>query len=194
MTFICLVRHGETDWNAVRRIQGRTDIPLNEIGTMQAKDCKRYLNDFQWDVIVSSPLTRAKQTAEIINEEMNIPLIVMEQFNERNYGSIEGITIEERARLDPNFYCPDQESIDYVKKRVLDGINQLHQLYPCKNVIVVAHGGVINALLSVLSHGIVGTGKTGLSNGCFSNIYFDGDGWKIKNYNQVTHLSTFISK
>lgn len=188
LSFICLVRHGETDWNVVRKIQGRTDIPLNEKGIIQAQYCKKYLSKFQWDVIVSSPLQRARQTAEIINTELRLPFIVMDEFIERHYGDVEGLTIEERSSMFPDFQCPNQENFELVKNRVMEGINKLHQIYPNKKTIVVAHGGVINTLLFVLSNGEIGSGKTKLFNGCLSHIYLYKNEWKIKNYNQTSHL------
>lgn len=194
MTLICLVRHGETDWNSIRKIQGRTDIPINETGIRQAKDCSHFLNEFQWNVLVSSPLIRARQTAEIIKEELKLPIIVMENFIERNYGAIEGLTIEERSKLFPDLRCPGQESIEIVRERVMEGIEELHRLYQNKKIILVAHGGVINVILSILSNGMIGTGKTGLSNGSLSNIYFDEGKWKVKNYNQVSHLTKKVKR
>lgn len=66
---ICLVRHGETDWNKVGKIQGHTDIELNENGIRQAYACAEYLNNAPFELIITSPLKRAKQTAEIIAEK-----------------------------------------------------------------------------------------------------------------------------
>lgn len=192
MTLICLVRHGETEWNALKKIQGRTDIPLNEVGKKQAIACSRFLSAFQWDTIVTSPLQRAKQTAEIINESLKIPLIVLDDFIERNYGDIEGLTIEERASMFPDFQCNNQESIEFVKKRVIEGLDKLHELYPRNNIIIVAHGGVINIILSILSNGEIGTGKSRLSNGSLSHIHNYEGQWKVKNYNQISHLTSKI--
>ncbi|RUL56991.1 MULTISPECIES: histidine phosphatase family protein [Lysinibacillus] len=192
MTLICLVRHGETEWNALKKIQGRADIPLNNVGALQANACRSYLSEFKWDVIVSSPLKRAKQTAEIINDALSLKLHVMDDFIERNYGEIEGLTLEERAVMYPDFQCPSQETLEEVKKRVMKGINELQRLHPNKKVIVVAHGGVINIILSVLSNGRIGTGKTGLSNGCLSHIHYHDGVWSVKNYNQISHLTTAV--
>lgn len=189
MTFLCLVRHGETEWNLLRKIQGRTDIPLNETGKNQALDCKRYLSSLQWDLIVSSPLKRATKTADIINESMNLPYLIMDDFIERNYGSIEGLTLEQRENLNPDFQCPAQEKQDVLISRVMSGMNQLHQQYKNKRIIVVAHGGVINRILSFLSEGALGSGKTSLYNGSLTYIQFQEGKWHIKDYNQTTHIS-----
>lgn len=189
MTVICLVRHGETDWNNKRRIQGRKDIPLNKMGTLQAKDCQNFLRDFDWNIIVTSPLQRAKQTAEIINEELQLPLVIMEEFIERDYGDIEGLTIEDRKKYFPNFDCSNQESFELVRERVMTGINRLHELYKNQKIIVVAHGGVIKILLNSLFKEEVISRKNGLSNGGMSHISYDDGVWYVKNFNQVNHLS-----
>lgn len=97
MTRICLVRHGETDWNALGMLQGKTDIPLNQKGINQAKECGEFLKSATWDVVVTSPLTRAKQTAEIVRRFIDKPLIELVEFIERDYGDAEGRTVEERT-------------------------------------------------------------------------------------------------
>jgi uncharacterized phosphatase len=75
VTYLCLVRHGETDWNSLGKLQGRADIPLNKIGVLQAEECRDVLKSSKWDVIITSPLKRAKETAEIINKEQNLLLL-----------------------------------------------------------------------------------------------------------------------
>lgn len=192
MTLICFVRHGETSWNVLKKIQGRTDIPLNEVGIKQAIDCKEYLSKLNWNVIVSSPLKRAIQTAEIINESLNLPLIIMEQFIERNYGTVEGLTLEERKSLKSDFHCPKQESREELIQRVLAGMNALHNQYKNQRIIVVAHGGVINSLLSYFSNGEIGSGKTFLTNGGLTYFRFQEGRWVIQQYNQNSHITDIV--
>lgn len=191
MTTIYLVRHGETDWNLVGKIQGRTDIALNKLGIQQAKECREYLKDFHWDVVVTSPLIRAKQTAEIINEEIRVPLIDMDEFIERNYGDAEGMSLQDRTLAFPDRNYPNQEKLEALNKRVTKGLNKLNQTYRGKKIVLVAHGGVINAILSVLSNGDIGSGKTKLINACISHIEYVAEQWKIINYNNADHLSQY---
>lgn len=190
MTIIFFVRHGETDWNATRRIQGREDVPLNDNGKKQAQECGDYLKDFDFEVIITSPMTRAKQTAEYINEHFTFPtLIEMEEFMERDYGIVSGLSIDEKIKQFPNEDHPSVESQDALRQRVMKGISTIHERYQGKNVLVVAHGGLINALLGTLSNGEIGTGKTKLMNGSVTKIRFDQDTWVIDEYNQVNHLT-----
>ncbi|AND41458.1 histidine phosphatase family protein [Cytobacillus oceanisediminis] len=194
MTTICLIRHGETDWNSLGKLQGSADIPLNNIGLLQAEECREVLKTFRWDIIIASPLKRAKQTATIINSELNVPLIEMKEFTERNYGLAEGMTEKERLAAFPNRNYPNQEDRYTLNSRVIDGINKIHQLYSGQKVLLVAHGAVINTVLGHFSNGKIGSGKTKLVNGCFSNIEYAEEGWLIKNYNQISHLSNYCKE
>lgn len=106
MTAVCLVRHGETDWNLQQKCQGKTDIPLNTTGERQARETGEYVKDFSWDIIVTSPLKRAKRTAEIINEYLHLPIVEMDDFKERDYGDAEGMPLEERTKRYPDNIYP----------------------------------------------------------------------------------------
>lgn len=187
-----MVRHGETDWNAIGMLQGRTDIPLNETGILQAEECSEFLKTSQWDVIITSPLKRAKQTAEIINKNVIAPVVEMEEFLERDYGDAEGMIDEERRSKFPDNIYPNQEERTSLNKRVIEGIGKINQEYGDKKILLVAHGAVINAILAVLSSGEIGSGKTNLINACISNIYLHQDKWRIKDFNQISHLSKLI--
>lgn len=193
MTTICLVRHGETNWNAQGKIQGKTDIPLNAEGIKQAKRCGQYLTNATWDVIITSPLKRARKTADIINETLRVPLVEMSEFEEKHFGDAEGMTYEERAQTFPERYYPNQENDTLFAKRLAKGLETIQRHYPNKRILVVSHGGVINALLRALSNGEIGSGKTRLLNTCMSHLTFDQGKWVIQNYNQVNHLEKVIS-
>ncbi|PWU68264.1 histidine phosphatase family protein [Gracilibacillus dipsosauri] len=189
MTSVCLVRHGETDWNAQGKLQGKTDIPLNQNGIKQAEECRSYLQEFDWDLIISSPLKRAKSTAEIINQGLNIEHIVMAEFSERSFGDAEGMTFEERNNRYPDSKYPNIESRNALNKRVMVGIDHIIERYAGKKILLVAHGGVINTILSMFSEGEIGAGKTRLLNACISNIEYIQEKWQIHDYNQVNHLT-----
>nr|WP_249308211.1 histidine phosphatase family protein [Lederbergia citrea] len=189
-----MIRHGETDWNALGKIQGKTDIPLNKNGIQQAQECREFLKDSKWDVIITSPLKRAKQTAEIINEGLNVPLIEMDNFSERYFGDAEGMTLEERLTAYPDKNYPNQEDRLSFINRIMAGIKTINQKYGNRKVLLVVHGAVINAILATLSNGKIGSGKTTLINACISNIHFHEEKWEILNFNQVSHLSNYSDK
>ena len=85
-----ITRHGETDWNHMKKIMGRCDEPLNENGIRQAYIAKEEIDKYDIDFIICSPLIRARQTAEIINEDRNLEMIIDERIIERNFGEFEG--------------------------------------------------------------------------------------------------------
>ena len=156
MTSLYLVRHGETDWNAARRIQGRTDIPLNELGREQAATTGRLLARRSWDGLVSSPLIRAFETAQIIGAEIGIDTIeTLEAIAERNYGEAEGLDYERIERMFPgDTPVPGRETHQQVADRVLPALLKLASGRPGESLIVVSHGGVIRSVLNAVDPGV----------------------------------------
>lgn len=189
MTTICLVRHGETDWNAAKRIQGRTDIPLNDTGKWQAEQTGLYLKDVHWDVVISSPLTRAKETAHLILKHVHAPLVIMDDFIERDYGDAEGMSFEERQKLFPNKQYPNMEPLETIQNRMLEGIEKVRAAYPDQHVLIVAHGAAIHALLTTLADEHMGLQNTRLVNACLNYVECSDGKWKVLDYNVVSHLT-----
>src|SRR5690625_4830440 len=91
---IFMIRHGLTEYNKALRLQGSSDIPLNEAGLLQAKTASEFLKDEKFDVILSSPLSRAHATAEIINEHHDLKIHKMNELKEQYFGQFEGEHIE----------------------------------------------------------------------------------------------------
>ncbi|MBG9818965.1 MULTISPECIES: histidine phosphatase family protein [Bacillus] len=189
MTTICLVRHGETDWNAAKRIQGRTDIPLNDTGKWQAEQTGLYLKDVHWDVVISSPLIRAKETAHLILNHVHAPLVIMDDFIERDYGDAEGMSFEERQKLFPDKRYPNMEPLETIQNRMLEGIEKVRAAYPDQHVLIVAHGAAIHALLTTLADEHMGLQNTRLVNACLNYVEWTDGKWKVRDYNVVSHLT-----
>ncbi|MGV8885165.1 MAG: histidine phosphatase family protein [Microbacteriaceae bacterium] len=149
MTVIYLVRHGETDWNRARRIQGATDIPLNDTGREQAAATGRLLARRSWDAIITSPLSRARETAQIIARETGMPEpTLLPSIVERQYGEAEGLDYEQIAERFPgDTVVAGRESREAVADRVIPAIVQLAEQHPGAALVVVSHGGVIRAIL-----------------------------------------------
>jgi len=146
------VRHGQTDLNSpIRRMQGISDYDLNINGIEQDKSTRDKLAIEEFDIIISSPLRRAKHTAEIINETKNLPLIFDDRIIERNYGKLEGQVFDkEYCNLDYDFQSVEGESIDKYIARLKDFINDVKEKYADKKVLVVAHNGVISVISCIL--------------------------------------------
>lgn len=152
-TTICFIRHGQTNVNKSKRIQGRKDYQLNDLGREQAKLTGEYLkkNDSNWDYIISSPLSRAFETANIIKNiiEFKDDVIKNVDFIERDFGKAEDQPItEEIFKYILNDTVEGLEKSFELQKRVSDGVLKLHKLYPGKKILIVAHSHTIKGLLT----------------------------------------------
>ncbi len=162
VTEILLIRHGETAWNAVRKLQGHLNIPLNEEGLRQAKALAAHLQNEKLDAIISSDLQRAMQTAQAIADLQNTSLQINPQLRERCFGDFEGKLYSELPELypeayaqwrsrDPDFHFPAKtdgsenrgESIREFHTRTISCIQHYAQLYSGKQIALIAHGGVL---------------------------------------------------
>ena len=145
-----VARHGETEWNALNKICGRTDIPLTERGLEQAKLLAANMADKQLDVIIASPMIRAQQTAAAVSEAIDVPVLTDERLIEQNFGDFEGLdrgTPEYLANKRQFAYrYPGGESQMDVAYRVYGLIEELKGKYPDKNVLLVCHGGVCRSV------------------------------------------------
>jgi uncharacterized phosphatase len=182
MTELYLVRHGETDWNRQRRIQGLTDIPLNDTGRGQALATGRLLARRTWDAVYASPLSRARETAEIIAGELGLPRpTLLDDIVERNYGAAEGLDwMQVDAQFPHGASVPGRESREQVGARVLPALIRLAEERAGQSLVIVSHGGAIRAVLSEVepsaSHGMITNGSVHsfrLEDGALQLIAFD---------------------
>lgn len=183
---LMLVRHGMTDWNAQMRLQGRADIPLNEAGHEQAKRLAEVFSAASEKIdiceVYTSPLHRAKDTAEYISKELlgRCP-VVKGELIERNYSSLEGLTLAERKKAfpHPSVYPTDIEDVTAsavrIKRIALDIFRraELTEGKVCA-AIGVTHGGVMNALFSYLTRARAGTCRN-LSANCSIALLASGE-------------------
>ena len=158
MTHISLVRHGQTDWNHAGRIQGRSDIPLNETGREQARLTGSALAaaGVSFDGVYASPLGRAMETAAIIAGELGMPgPEAVPGLEERSYGRAEGMTGAEihAAFGDVRADIPGWEDDTELLGRVLAALGALAAHHAGERVLAVAHGGVIGAIVRHLTGG-----------------------------------------
>jgi uncharacterized phosphatase len=194
LTTICIIRHGETDWNSSGKLQGREDIELNNLGREQAIQIAQYFKIDPWDVIVSSPLKRAYETAQIIGTQLSIPGIhIIEEIIERNYGSASGLLPEERRAHFPEG-IPDQEDFEHMRQRAMAGLTKIANEFKGKRIIVVSHGGLTNSVLYSLSDGEFGSFKTRLKNGSISKIILQNNSWKVEFYNKTAEELLSLNK
>ena len=146
MTTLLLARHGETDWNRELRIQGSSDTELNEAGRVQARALADELADVPLTAVYSSDLRRARETAEIVAAGRTLDVRFDPDLRERSFGSWEGLTRAEVAERSPDIEHHDGETDEQVRARVLAAVHRIVRAHPGEDVLVVSHGGALNAL------------------------------------------------
>ncbi len=141
---IILVRHGETEANLRRCFADSDDIPLTDAGRLQAhKVALRLAREFRPEVLVSSHYPRAIETSEIIGRVLGLATEVFPGLHERNFGSLKG---QPYARLEEAANAPGVESLDDVRRRAMAAIEALRLRYPGREIVIVSHGAVIQAV------------------------------------------------
>lgn len=147
-----VVRHGETEYNKKGIFQGHIDVPLNNKGKEQALEIAKTVDKIDIDIIISSPLKRALQTAEEIANRKKLNVIIDKQFIERSFGKMEGkkptenLNIDVFTDFDLNYNENLIESIIDFQKRIYNGIENLKLQYTDKNILLVTHTGVIEMI------------------------------------------------
>lgn len=189
-TLIGLLRHGQTDWNIDFRLQGTTDIPLNDTGVGQAIDVSRFLNASDWDEFITSPLSRAVDTAALIGGEIGLtPGGVEPLLLERAFGIGEGLTYDEwREKLRDLSEIPGGESLTELADRVWKLLGVLLEKYRGKRVLTVSHGALIRKVIELVSNNELPREGERFGNTSLSLIaHTDERGWHIVNYNPHTY-------
>lgn len=144
---IYVTRHGQTDWNVQKKVMGKCDQPLNEKGIEQAQIVRDNLINTNIDLIICSPLLRAKQTAIIISENRNIEIIYDDRISERDFGEFEGLTTNDFAFLSYWDYYKNEkytkaENIQKFFERIYGFLDEYVEKYSDKDILIVGHGGV----------------------------------------------------
>ena len=143
---IYVVRHGHTNWNNKKITMGRKDIPLNELGIEEAYNTSKMLEDCTFDLIICSPLKRAKQTASIINKNRNNKIIFDNRIMERNLGDLEGKPYTSNNNqiwdINLNIDSDNIETMEEFKNRVYSFLEDIINRYSNQDILLVTHGGV----------------------------------------------------
>ena len=199
-TRFIVVRHGETEWNVQARVQGQKDSPLTAAGLAQADAVAARLARERFDVLVSSDLGRARQTAERIAARCGLALTFDARLRERNFGVGEGLTYEEidqrypqvfsRVReIDPDAVIPGGESRRQFHERVRDAFAALAREHHGRRVTVVSHGGVLTSLYRIVHDIPVGTPhRIPIANASYTALVFQSEAWAIEAWHETDHL------
>jgi probable phosphoglycerate mutase len=189
LTTFALIRHGQTDWNAERRLQGSTDIPLNDVGRGQARDAVAVVSGYEWDAIVSSPLSRAAETADVIAAGLGRTVARrMPELIERSFGPAEGLQAGpelDALRIEGGFRGAESE--DEAAHRGLTALEALAAEFSGGRVLVVAHGTLLRVSLSRA----VGRTLQSIDNAALNLAHHHAvDGWQLEYFNGEPVMET----
>lgn len=182
-TLLGLLRHGQTDWNIDLRLQGTADIPMNQAGIDQITRAADALTEHSFDLILTSPLGRARQSAEIVANRLGIQeLQVDDGLIERAFGIGEGLTYAEwQAHYAGLDQIPGAESLASVVERARLLLDQTIERYQGKKVLAVSHGAFIRAVVNHVSDGLYPPKGERLSNASL-HLFEHRGRWELRSW------------
>lgn len=199
-TRLCIVRHGETAWNAEHRVQGQLDVPLNAIGQAQAQAAAKVLSGERFDAVYSSDLSRARQTAAPAAKLLSMEIAVDQALRERHYGIFERLTYaevktrypEDYARFearDPEYAFRTGESLKDFSARSISVITKIVNQNRDRSILVFTHGGVLDKLYRFVTGLPLSAPRDfGIPNAGLNRIEVTPAGWRILSWAEVAHL------
>lgn len=206
-TRLCLVRHGETEWNAERRLQGHLDIPLNARGLAQAASTARGLSSIRFNAAYCSDLSRARQTADAILRDRDARTTLRADLRERHYGIFQGKTYEEIASTLPDDYRRFKrreadyafpgggESLAAFARRVEAALVAIAQRHAGEDVLVVTHGGVLDIAHRLATGKALGAARDfAIPNAALNWLEHGEDGWRILVWADVRHIDDALDE
>lgn len=202
ITRFCLVRHGETDWNAERRLQGHTDIDLNARGMAQAEQMARAIKrvNLRFDVLFTSDLQRAAKTAKAIEKLFATSAFANAELRERHLGALQGLTTDEAPQLEPDLWkshlsrnitehLRGGESIKQFANRINTALEKIRKQYLGKTILLVSHGGALDMMYRIASNQPLDAEKAvAVPNASLNWISHDGHAWKVDSWADTSHL------
>lgn len=190
---LALIRHGQTDWNFDGRLQGRTDIPLNEVGRAQARAAAADFAGGYWEAVVSSSLGRARETASILADALDLPFTgTYDELVEQEYGEAEGITSNELAVRWPDRVIPGKEADHEVAARGVRGLHRIAADHEGRPVLAVAHGAFIRHTLAAIS-GHDARHYPRFDNLSSSVVQFANAAWHVRSIGDVPYLEAAVA-
>jgi len=199
-TRLVAIRHGETAWNRDTRIQGQTDIPLSQHGHWQAEQTAQALAGESIDVVYTSDLIRASQTAQSIVQVLSTPMVSDAGLRERHFGRFEGMTHDEIMSAHPEegrlwrgrdpAYAPDGgETLEVFYARVLEATCALAAQHVGQTIALVAHGGVLDCLYRAANHIALDAPRTWqIGNASINRLLWSEEGLSLLAWGDTRHL------
>lgn len=204
ITRICFARHGETDWNAERRMQGHIDIPLNSNGQAQARLLAQSLQraGHTFDHLYSSDLERAADTAKQVSSALKLSITIDPIFRERHVGVLQGLLLNEAPHAVPDVWqahlardiyhdLGGGESIQAFHQRAQRALAMLVGAHAGKTILVVSHGGTLDMMYRIATKQALNQARVAVvPNTSLNWIAYDGESWSVERWADTDHLST----
>jgi probable phosphoglycerate mutase len=205
MTEILLIRHGETDWNVEKRLQGHLDIALNAEGRRQAEALGRALLREPLNAIICSDLQRATETAQAIAAPRGMTVHIEPALRERCYGALEGLRYVDINERYPEAYAAwcerdldarypaghnNAETLTEFSQRAIAAVNQLARTFKHKRIVIVTHGGVLECIYRHAKDVTLSTARDfSIFNASINRMTCNGSDMQICNWGDVEHLN-----
>jgi probable phosphoglycerate mutase len=203
-TRFCIVRHGETAWNAEGRVQGQLDVPLSEVGLAQARAVAQALAAERFDALYSSDLVRVRQTAAPAAARLGLQVRCDAALRERHYGVFQGMTYADCKSQRPHDYARFKakdldydfgsgESLAGFNKRVLEFLNFLCETHAGENLLVFTHGGVLEMLYRhAMQRGLATPRDFEIPNAALNVLEHAVDKWRVLKWAHIEHLDVAL--
>lgn len=200
-TRICFIRHGETSWNEVKRIQGQTDIALSETGHAQALVMAFNAAHYDFSTVYSSDLIRSSATAQMLATRRGLDVKLMPQLRERHYGIFQGCTAAEAVLKYPAAYAHYMardlyydfevgESLLHFAARVAEAIDFMVRHHSGETLAVITHAGVLDIIYRKATGRPLHTPRDFVIPNCALNwFHFNGQGWHLEAWDDHRHLT-----
>lgn len=204
MTDILLIRHGETAWNRMRRMQGHIDIGLNDEGHRQARSLARALQSECPAAIYASDLQRARNTAQAVADTHQLPVHIDSALRERCYGAFEGLMYDEISLQHPEAFAlwqsrdpqarfpageREAETLEEFHQRSVDVVTRIAQQHPDQRIVIVTHGGVLDCLYRAAHDlSITSPRDFAILNAAINRLQWDGHQFRVQQWADATHL------
>ena len=205
-TRFCLVRHGETDWNAEKRVQGQIDIDLNAAGEAQARALADGLRGHPFAAVYSSDLSRAWRTARIAVAGREIAVLPAPTLRERHFGVLQGLTAAEASLTNPtahrlhlarkpDFDYETGESLHVFARRVLDGLEIMARRHAGQSVLAFTHGGVLDiAYRAATGKPLDAPRDFTLANAAMNWLDWHDGAWTLVSWAERAHLESALDE
>ena len=202
-TRLCLIRHGETEWNAQGRVQGQLDIPLSPVGLGQARALARALSGEKFSALYSSDLVRVRQTAQPLAERLELEPILDARLRERHYGVFQGMTYADAKEKMPDAYArfrakeldfsfENGESLSQFNERALACVRELAERHKGESIVVFTHGGVLEMVYRyATARGLSTARDFEIPNAALNRVEV-GEAWKVSSWADIGHLTVAL--